>query len=54
MYFSAESAKELAGDAYDKLTGKKTTEEKVADKVKDAADWTADKIGDARKFSSFF
>jgi len=45
---AAESAKEFAEDAYDKLTGK-TAEQKAADKVKDAADWTADKIGDARE-----
>ena len=45
----AESVKETAQNAYDKVTGNRT-EDKAADKVKDAADCCAEKASDARDY----
>jgi len=45
---AAEYTKECAESAKEAIFGEKNAEDKAADKVRDAADWTSDTIGEVR------
>lgn len=47
--FLAEYTKECAESAKEQLFGQPNAEDRAAEKVRDAADWTADKVGEARE-----
>lgn len=46
---AAEYTKECAESAKEQLFGQPNAEDRAAEKVRDAADWTADKVGEARE-----